>query len=426
MRPSPIYTAHNIAEARQYSLEGISLTLKERIFKIIICLELVITNSILSLMRIILFKWGYPHRVKDIVVFTSGILGDTIIMAGAIASLKEHFKKAKVTVITNCQHYAKEGSEILSLMPYVDRQIFVEDNYIYRKGYRFNINNEQLKGITSDLFVNLSPFGRRGWTGAVVREMILARLLKARWAIGFSVTSPLPGPKTKKIIQYFCINESRRSAFILRKLKLVPLTGELAIPVNPEKQREISTLLDSTGIPSGKSFAVINPGAKNNSKCWSPLKFGEVAKWLFEVYGMIPILTGSANESERCELVNKASGSICINLAGKTDLAPLIELLRLATLCISNDTGPMHISGCLGKSTVGIFTMRWNIEFWFPQGEKSVGVFSKPSCSLCIRDPFLEDEDPIICLEDIDIGSVKKAIAELIPDLQDPALNFVS
>jgi hypothetical protein len=45
---------------------------------------------------------------------------------------------------------------------------------------------------------------------------------------------------------------------------------------------------------------------------------------------------------------------------------------------------------------------------------------------LCIRDPFLEDEDPIICLEDIDIGSVKKAIAELIPDLQDPALNFVS
>lgn len=426
MSSSPVFIAHNITEARKYSLESIHLSFRERILKYSIENKLLIINALFAISGFFLFKRGKPRKVKETVVFTSGILGDTIIMAGAIAALKEKYNEARITVVTNCQKYAKGGSEILSEMPYVDKQIFIDDKYISRRGIRFRINNNELSNIACDLFINLSPFGRRGWSGAVMRELILAKLLKSKWAFGFSVTSPFPRTKTQKIIHYFCVNEPRRAASILSRLNLSPLTGEQSIPINQEKRKEIETLLTSTGISQGKLFAAINPGAKNNSKCWSPVKFGKVARWLFETYGFIPVLTGSAIEYERCETVNKASGSVCVNLAGKTDLAGLIELLRLSSICVSNDTGPMHVSGCLGKPTVGIFAARWNAEFWFPQGDKSVAVFSKPFCALCIKDPFLEDEDPIICLEDIDIGSVQMAIKDLIPEMPERSVDVVS
>lgn len=411
---STSFVIHNLKEAHRFSLKGDWLSEKKRIQ--LFGIRLRIINLFLSLTKSLLFKRGNPRDVRRIVVFTAGILGDNIVMAGAIAALKERFQGAKITVITNCQHYAKNGSEVLSFLPFVDQQLLIEDNYLERKGMTFRIINPLLNTIPCDLFVNFSPFGRRGWAGAVFREMILARLLKARWAIGFKITSPQPRPENFKILPYFCVNEPRRSAGVLKEIGLSPLQGEQSIPVNQQAQERINGLLLSSGLDQETKYVVINPGAKNKCNCWSPEKFGQVASWLAETYSFTPVLIGSKSNTSQCDDTNRASGNRCLNLVGKTDLPGLIELIRSAELCISNDTGPMHISGCLEKPTVGIFSARRSPEHWFPQGEKSVVVFSKPACAFCNRDSYREDEYPVQCLENIQPEDVKKAVSCILPN----------
>ena len=44
----------------------------------------------------------------------------------------------------------------------------------------------------------------------------------------------------------------------------------------------------------------------------------------------------------------------CVNLTGRTKLAEAVDLLALANLVISNDSGLMHIAAALHKPLISI------------------------------------------------------------------------
>jgi heptosyltransferase-3 len=63
-----------------------------------------------------------------------------------------------------------------------------------------------------------------------------------------------------------------------------------------------------------------------------------------------------------------------VHLAPRTDLGELAALLRGARLCVSNNSGPMHLAVAVGTPTVGVFLSgeapRWRHELpWFAAAE---------------------------------------------------------
>jgi heptosyltransferase-2 len=65
-------------------------------------------------------------------------------------------------------------------------------------------------------------------------------------------------------------------------------------------------------------------------------------------------LIGSARDHEVCaEVAKLAPGAI--NLAGETTLTELAALIRRGTICVSNDSGPMHLAVALGRPVVAVF-----------------------------------------------------------------------
>ena len=177
-----------------------------------------IANMSLKVLKFFLFKkWGYSKReFKNVVVYTVGILGDNVVMLPALAALRRHFPAAKITVITNCQIWDQEGAiGVLEPSPFKDHLIILDDHPVQRKGFHFQMDHKKFEGVKCDLFVNLSPFGNRGWIGAVIREMIFAKKLGAKYAIGFRMsTYALKGIFNE--IQHRCVkNEPRRSRDIL-------------------------------------------------------------------------------------------------------------------------------------------------------------------------------------------------------------------
>lgn len=100
-------------------------------------------------------------------------------------------------------------------------------------------------------------------------------------------------------------------------------------------------------------LAVVAPGTVWETKRWSREGFVEVACHLVRK-GLAAVLVGSKEERAVCQQVaDLAPGAV--NLAGATTLSELAAIIRRATICVANDSGPMHLAVALNRPVVGIF-----------------------------------------------------------------------
>jgi lipopolysaccharide heptosyltransferase I len=141
----------------------------------------------------------------------------------------------------------------------------------------------------------------------------------------------------------------------LRAAQMLGIEGgaaDFSFPIPPEAATRIDALLDYYNLAKAK-LLVIAPGSNWDTKQWRSDAFAEVARhFLQKKFGVI--LIGSQGERALCEQV-AALAPGAIDLAGETTLPELAALLRRANLCVSNDSGPMHMAAALERPVIGIF-----------------------------------------------------------------------
>lgn len=100
---------------------------------------------------------------------------------------------------------------------------------------------------------------------------------------------------------------------------------------------------------------VLCPGAEfGEAKRWPAEFYAEVAKQCHR-QGWQVWLFGSEKDQPVTATINRLAANCCTDLAGKTRLAEAIDLMSLAEVVVSNDSGSMHIAAGLGKSLVAIY-----------------------------------------------------------------------
>jgi len=103
----------------------------------------------------------------------------------------------------------------------------------------------------------------------------------------------------------------------------------------------------------GPGLVVLAPGTMWETKHWMGEGFAAVARH-FLGRGRPVVLIGSPADRKVCaEIVAAAPGAI--DLAGRTALTELAAIVRRAALCITNDSGPMHLAVALERPVVSIF-----------------------------------------------------------------------
>jgi heptosyltransferase-2 len=413
-----VYAVWSLDELKEIIAENEEFNVGNLLKRAFLTVWVFAANFSLGLLRFLLFeKWGTTAReFKNITVYTVGIVGDNVVMLPALAALRRRYPKAKITVITNCQIWDKEGARgILEPSPLKDHLIILDDHPVKRKGFRFQMDDGKFEGIECDLFVNLSPFGNRGWIGAVVREMIFAKMLGAKYAIGFRMSTYSRKGIFNKVQHKFMKNEPRRSREVLKELRLKPVEDEDLLTRDEAAKESILKKISQNGGDNRPIF-VINPGAKFESKCWPPEYFAEVTKWVHQRRGSAVMITGVASEREIAQEVVRASGDFAINLAGETTVQELIELLRISMGCVTNDTGTMHLAAMVGIPTVAIFSTRISPTHWLPAGDSVVSILSFEDCSFCYKDECSHAK----CLRNIDknyvVQEIKKLLSKKISD----------
>jgi len=379
---------------------------------ILVGLAILFANIFIGFLKSILFRKSvhYDKDFKNIVIYTVGIVGDNVVLLPALAAIRQRYHEARITVISNCQIWDESGAkEVLGPSRFKDKLIIIKDYPIDRKGFKLVYNRHLFTDVKCDLFVNLSPFGNRGWIGAVIKEMLFAYKLGATHAVGFHVASYSRKNWFNSIKHYFVQNEPRRSRRVLKELNLKPIENEDLFEQDETAKVSLIKKLQAQGRQNEPLF-VINPGAKFLSKCWPAERFGYIAKHISESYGALSVITGISSEKAISEDVAENAGVKVINFAGLTSIQEVVELLRMAKGCITNDTGIMHIAAMIGLSTVAIFSTRHSPTDWFPLGKNIISLFTLPECRFCYDD---DCSDPI-CIKSISVDDVIKNLANVI------------
>ncbi len=103
-----------------------------------------------------------------------------------------------------------------------------------------------------------------------------------------------------------------------------------------------------------EDYFIIFPGASWHGRQWPSGHFAQVLDQLHRRNGWRAVLCGSSSEWALCQSVVDISQATSVNLAGKTSLTELAELIRSSKLLISNETSAVHMAAAVGTPSVCI------------------------------------------------------------------------
>lgn len=160
-----------------------------------------------------------------------------------------------------------------------------------------------------------------------------------------------------------------------RYLSIGPMLGldrdepDFSFPISRAADQRVDRMLDGRG--AAHRLLTIAPGTVWETKHWRREGFAEVARHFLK-RGFAVALIGSAREHEACREVAAAAPGV-INLAGQTLLSDLAALIRRSSICLTNDSGPMHLAVALDRPVASIFG---------PTDEVWIGPYRRPGAVL--------------------------------------------
>lgn len=129
---------------------------------------------------------------------------------------------------------------------------------------------------------------------------------------------------------------------------------------------------------------ILCPGAEYGAaKRWPMAYFAEIAKAKLKKQWHVWLL-GSNKDREITGQINVLNDGRCVDLAGRTQLTEAIDVLSLATVVVSNDSGLMHIAAALDRYLVVLYGS--SSPTFTPPLTKRVKMLTRTlTCSPCFK-----------------------------------------
>jgi heptosyltransferase-2 len=164
-----------------------------------------------------------------------------------------------------------------------------------------------------------------------------------------------------------------------------PTKESMPVPELVVDHHQLRATLTATQLPApDRPLLVLCPGAE----------FGPAKQWPVEYYAQVAHqylsqdwevwLMGSQHDAHAAMQIAALCAAGCVNLAGRTSLGQAIDLMSLASLVISNDSGLMHVAAALGRPLVAVYGSS-DPSVTPPLTPNSTAVTLNLSCSPCFK-----------------------------------------
>jgi lipopolysaccharide heptosyltransferase I len=263
-----------------------------------------------------------------ILIVRLGALGDIVHAVPAAAALRRALPDAAIDWVVEARH-----REIVDLVQGLRRRVLIDTR---RKWHRVAGVIRNLRAERYDAAVDLQ---------GLVKSAVLARLSGARRVVGFDRPA-LREPAAAVFYTERHVRDDRQHVI----QKNLALAAALA-PI--DRALEFPLSIPPHPAP-GDPYVLINPGAAWPNKRWPPDRFGTIAGWIRERYGLRSLVLWGPGERALADAVSSASAGAA-SAAPATSIAHVLALARDARLVISGDTGPLHLAAAVSAPVIGLY-----------------------------------------------------------------------
>jgi len=298
-----------------------------------------------------------------VIVFSPNWLGDAVMALPAIDDLRRHLA-ARIVVAAR-----RSVASLFTLVPWVDEVVELEwrGGIADVGGMTRDIRRVRSLGAqTALLLPNSFASALLAFAARVPQRWGYAtdgrRLLLTR-AVGRVPVDPVPIPDRRApgpAPRVPALHQGAYYQHLVRALGATTGPLEPRIAVAPQAVADARALLMSAGWDGGRPIVVFAPGAAyGTAKRWWPTHYAQLAADVTATHGAHVVLVGSAADAETTAevlgmLPVPARGAVS-DVSGRTTLGQLAAVLSLARVCVSNDSGAMHLAGAVGVPLAAIF-----------------------------------------------------------------------
>jgi lipopolysaccharide heptosyltransferase II len=241
---------------------------------------------------------------------------------------------------------------------------------------------------------------RDRWTGA--RE--------GSW-IAYSDRIPIPTLDVHAIDRYL---------WIAPMLGLDEKPPDSRIYLSAETESAVERFLGQHAL---QRFAALVPGTRWETKHWDPERFAEVGRWL-KKHGFGVIVLGTQRDRALSEKIAKLCPG-AIDFSGQTTPGELAAIVKRAAVCVTNDSGSMHLAVAFERPVVSIFGPTNPVHIG-PYGRPQAVVRAGLPCSPCNFRRLSQCPHRHACMKQVTaatvIGRVESALSEGEQDKEPPEL----
>jgi ADP-heptose:LPS heptosyltransferase len=338
-------------------------------------------------------------------------IGDFVLWLDAAKEFRDLYPDKKITLIAN-----QIWTSLACSLPYwddvipIDRKKFTRNPSYRAKALR------QIRNLGVELAIH-PTFSRE-----YLRGDSLMRATGALHRIGFSSDLCIITSWQKIISDRWYtqltpalkepLMELQRNAEFMRYLGLKNFSARMpSIPALTKLPTDLTI---------NQPYFVIFPGASWHGRLWPVENFSKLLSILTASEKGFAVLCGNHKERPLCDQIIDSSGTEALNLAGKTSLPELVEIIRMAKFLVSGETSGVHIAAAVGIPSICILGGGHCGRF-LPYTVETVGHFTpvpvihRMNCFNCnwqCIQPY-EKSKSVPCISKITVHQVLNAIEEL-------------
>jgi ADP-heptose:LPS heptosyltransferase len=348
-------------------------------------------------------------KQEEVLLVRLDLIGDFILWLDAARAYRLLYPNAKISLAVN-----DTCAELAQTLPYWDEVIGINvgklrSDFFYRlctlvrlrlRNFSISIQPTFSRELVGDLVVRSSSAAARiGYAGDCNNISPTQKTITDLWYSRL-ISNHMDCKMELNINAHF-VRELGYSEF----LSSIPI---IAKTVDPPKNLCFTS-----------PYVVICPGASWQPRMWPVAYFAELILELNRQFDLHFLLCGGESEREICvQLMHEVNLQNLTNLAGASSLLDLLEIIRAATLVVSNESSPVHMASATGVPSVcilggGFFGrfLPYQIEQKVPTMPPSAAVWQKMDCFGCSWKCILNPapNQPVPCISIISVETVLNA-----------------
>lgn len=338
-------------------------------------------------------------------------LGDLVMTGPALRALKEQNPDRHLTLLTS-----PAGAEAATLLPGLDEVLSYPAPWMKP--------DRRLGNSRTDLEM-VERLRNGGFEAAVIFTVysqnplpaaLLLHLAGVPLTLGYCRENPyhlLSDWVRESEPEQGVRHEVRRHLDLVATVGAKPTQENLLVESSPASRTRVDQLLRDTGLTGDEGWIVVHTGATAPSRRYPAEQFATAIGILWREHGLVPVLTGSTDETGLVARVAELAGSPVVDLAGRLELHELAALLARAPLLLTNNTGPAHLAAALGTPVVDLYALT-NPQHT-PWQVPSRVLYHDVPCRFCYSSVCPEGHHA--CLTEVPSDAVANAVVELLAEV---------